>query len=246
MIFFKLFYNKNIYKQIVIFTLLFTSILILCSLYDSSTKNYYNVKENEKYRTAIITFIKDYDVSNILNDKRIVSINKDSDEYTLVFKRSLDVEEFRLAYKDQIQSFASQPFSDNNFNITNIILRCILIVCAVIMVILFFSFSVNFIYSIQKDISLLKLVGFSNRKIIFMLFLFIFLLYSLIYIFSVFISYIFLNVMKWLDVLSSVVFIDIFQLFIIYGIISFIILLSFLRIVYNIKKMSPIMLVSLD
>ena len=246
MIFFKLFYNKNIYKQIVIFTLLFTSILILCSLYDSSTKNYYNVKEDEKYRTAIITFIKDYDVSNILNDKRIININKDSDEYTLVFKRSLNVEEFRLAYKDQIQSFASQPFSDNNFNITNIMLRCVLIVCVVIMVILFFSFSVNFIYSIQKDISLLKLVGFSNRRIIFMLFLFIFLSYSLIYIFSIFISYIFLNAMKWLDILSSVVFIDIFQLFIIYGIISFIILLSFLKIVYNIKKMSPIMLVSLD
>lgn len=246
MIFFKLFYNKNIYKQIVIFTLLFTSILILCSLYDSSIKNYYNVKEDEKYRTAIITFIRDYDVSNILNDKRIISINKDSDEYTLVFKRSLDVEEFHLVYKDQIQSFASQPFSDNNFNITNIILRCVLIVCVVIMVILFFSFSINFIYSIQKDISLLKLVGFSNRRIIFMLFLFIFLLYSLIYIFSIFISYIFLNAMKWLDILSSVVFIDIFQLFIIYGIISFIILLSFLRIVYNIKKMSPIVLVSLD
>lgn len=246
MIFFKLFYNKNIYKQIVIFTLLFTSILILCSLYDSSIKNYYNVKEDEKYRTSIITFIKDYDVSNILNDKRIISINKDSEEYTLVFKKSLDVEKFHLVYKDQIQSFASQPFSDNNFNITNIILRCVLIVCVVIMVILFFSFSINFIYSIQKDISLLKLVGFSNRRIIFMLFLFIFLLYSLIYIFSIFISYIFLNAMKWLDILSSVVFIDIFQLFIIYGIISFIILLSFLRIVYNIKKMSPIMLVSLD
>ena len=246
MIFFKLFYNKNIYKQIVIFTLLFTSIFVFCSLYDSSTKNYYNVKEDEKYRTAIITFIKDYDVSNILNDKRIISINKDSEEYTLVFKRSLDVEEFHLVYKDQIQSFASQPFSDNNFNITNIILRCVLIVCVVVMIILFFSFSINFIYSIQKDISLLKLVGFSNRKIIFMLFLFIFLLYSLIYIFSVFISYIFLNAMKWLDILSSVVFIDIFQLFIIYGIISFIILLSFLKIVYNIKKMSPIMLVSLD
>ena len=246
MIFFKIFYNKNIYKQIVIFTLLFTSILILCSLYDSSTKNYYNAKEDEKYRTAIITFIKDYDVSNILNDKRIININKDSDEYTLVFKRSLNVEEFRLAYKDQIQSFASQPFSDNNFNITNIMLRCVLIACALIMIILFFSFSVNFIYSIQKDISLLKLVGFSNRRIIFMLFLFIFLLYSLIYIFSIFISYIFLNAMKWLDVLSSVVFIDILQLFMIYGIIIFIILLSFLRIVYNIKKMSPIMLVSLD
>ena len=246
MIFFKLFYNKNIYKQIVIFTLLFTSILILCSLYDSSIKNYYNVKEDEKYRTSIITFIKDYDVSNILNDKRIISINKDSEEYTLVFKKSLDVEEFHLVYKDQIQSFASQPFSDNNFNITNIILRCVLIVCVVVMIILFFSFSINFIYSIQKDISLLKLVGFSNRRIIFMLFLFIFLLYSLIYIFSIFISYIFLNAMKWLDILSSVVFIDIFQLFIIYGIISFIILLSFLKIVYNIKKMSPIMLGSLD
>lgn len=246
MIFFKLFYNKNIYKQIIIFTLLFTSILILCSLYDSSIKNYYNVKEDEKYRTAIITFIRDYDVSNILNDKRIISINKDNEEYTLVFKRNLDVEEFHLVHEDQIQSFASQPFSDNNFNITNIMLRCVLIVCVVIMVILFFSFSINFIYSIQKDISLLKLVGFSNRRIVFMLFLFIFLLYSLIYIFSVFISYIFLYAMKWLDILSSVVFIDIFQLFIIYGIISFIILLSFLRIVYNIKKMSPIMLVSLD
>lgn len=245
MIFFKLFYNKNIYKQIIVFTLLFISALVFCSLYNSSIKNYYSVKEDKKYRTAIITFVKEYDESIILNDKRIISINKDSDEYILVFKRSLDVEEFHLVYKDQIQSFASQPFSDNNFYITNIILRGILIVCIVIIVILIYNFLVNFIYSIQKDISLLKLIGFSNKRIIFMLVLFIFLLYSLIYLFSLFVSYIILNVMNKLNVMTVFAFVNIFQLFIIYGVISFIILLSFVRNFWNIKKMSPIMLVSL-
>lgn len=246
MIFFKLFYNKNIYKQIIVFTLLFISALVFCSLYNSSIKNYYSVKEDKKYRTAIIIFVKDYDESIILNDKRIVSVDKSGDEYILVFKRSLDVEEFHLVYKDQIQSFASQPFSDNNFYITNIILRDILIVCIVIIVILIYNFLVNFIYTIQKDISLLKLIGFSNKRIIFMLVLFIFLLYSLIYLFSLFVSYIILNVMNKLNVMTAFAFVNIFQLFIIYGVISFIILLSFVKIFWNIKKMSPIMLVSLD
>ena len=80
MIWLKVFYNKSIYKQIVVFTLLFSSILTFCCLYMSSIKNYQKEKVKEEYRTAIVTFKNDYDTNILSNNKKIISINKENNE----------------------------------------------------------------------------------------------------------------------------------------------------------------------
>ena len=244
MIWLKVFYNKSIYKQIVVFTLLFSSILTFCCLYMSSIKNYQKEKEKEEYRTAIVTFKNDYDINTLSNDKKIISINKENNEYILIFEKSYNVEEFHQSYKNEIIVFSTQPFNDNNFHTINVVLKGVLIICIVLIIILIFNFSLNFIYSVEKDVALLKLIGFSNKKIVIILTSLLYLLYSLTYIFSIFVSKVFLIIIDKLKILSNTDFINFSGVLLIYGVAIFIIILSFSRIIFKIKKTSPIMLAS--
>ena len=113
-----------------------------------------------------------------------------------------------------------------------------------LIIILIFNFSLNFIYSVEKDVALLKLIGFSNKKIVIILTSLLYLLYSLTYIFSIFVSKIFLIIIDKSKILSNTDFINFSELLLIYGVVSFIIILSFSRIIFKIKKTSPIMLAS--
>lgn len=244
MIWLKVFYNKSIYKQIIVFTLLFSSVLIFCCLYMSSIKNYQKEKEKEEYRTAIVTFKNDYDTNTLSNNKKIISINKENNEYILIFKESYNVEEFHQSYKNEITVFSTQPFNDNNFHTINVVLKGVLIICIVLIIILIFYFSLNFIYSVEKDVALLKLIGFSDKKIVIILTSLLYLLYSLTYIFSIFVSKVFLIIIDKLKILSNTDFINFSGVLLIYGVASFIIILSFSRIIFKIKKTSPIMLAS--
>ena len=190
------------------------------------------------------SFKNDYDTNTLSNNKKIISINKENNEYILIFKKSYNVEEFHQSYKNEITVFSTQPFNDNNFHTINVVLKGALIICIVLIIILIFNFSLNFIYSVEKDVALLKLIGFSNKKIVIILTSLLYLLYSLTYIFSIFVSKIFLIIIDKLKILPNTDFINFSELLLIYGVVSFIIILSFSRIIFKIKKTSPIMLAS--
>lgn len=238
MIHLKAIMNKSNIKQIIIFFLLFVSIIIFICLFKNTSDIYLKEKEKEDYRTIYITIKPFVNKEEILNDDMIEKYLNEENEYIIVLKSSNNVDNFKLKYNNMINRFASQSFNDSSYKISKTIISIILSISIIIMTILIFVFSINYIYNIEKDIALYKLIGYSNNKIIKLFIIYMLLLYFVIYIISIIISFI---ITKYI---ITIAFISVLEILILYLFVIIIVLISFIRIIKRIKKISPIELIN--
>lgn len=238
MIHLKAFINKSNIKQIIVFFLLFTTIIIFICLLKNIKISYTKEKESKEYRTTYITFIENYNPENILNDFKIEKYLYEDDIYVVLFKQTSYIKEFKTENNSIINTFASQNFNDTNIIISKTIINILLSISIIIMSTLIFLFSMNYIYNIEKDVALYKLLGYSNNKIIELLITYMLLLYLTIYLISTITS---LLITKYI---IKITFINTFETILIYIVISLIVLISFIRIINKVKKISPITLIS--
>lgn len=238
MIHLKAFINKSNIKQIIVFFLLFTTIIIFICLLKNIKISYTKEKESKEYRTTYITFIENYNPENILNDFKIEKYLYEGDIYVVLFKQTSYIKEFKTKNNSIINTFASQNFNDTNIIISKTIINILLSISIIIMSTLIFLFSMNYIYNIEKDVALYKLLGYSNNKIIKLLIIYMLLLYLTIYLISTITS---LLITKYI---IKITFINTFETILIYIVISLIVFISFIRIINKVKKISPITLIS--
>ena len=98
MIHLKAIMNKSNIKQIIIFFLLFVSIIIFICLFKNTSDTYLKEKEKEDYRTIYITIKPFVNKEEILNDDMIEKYLNEENEYIIVLKSSNNVDNFKLKY----------------------------------------------------------------------------------------------------------------------------------------------------
>ena len=255
MLIIKSYFHNNIIKYGIVLGLLFFTILFLINF--SFTIDYQiDLKKNsEFYRTVRFSFKDDYNLEMInLNEYEIEDIINEmsSDEIDIIFKNYNDAMRFKDNNKDLFKTVYISNFDmNNNYKVTKNVTNGLIIICLLIILILIFLFSINIIYNIEKDISLYKLLGFNDKYIILITLFFIILYYLLLYVISILIYFIFskILILKEMVIIKDIKFMNLLSyryLLYVWIFISVITFLSFIRIIYKIKKNSPINLVNFN
>jgi len=253
MLIIKSYFHNNIVKYGIVLGLLFFTILFLINF--SLTIDYQiDLKKNsEFYRTVRFSFKNNYNLELInMNEYEIEDIinNMGSDEIDIIFKNYKDAMRFKDNNKDLFKTVYISDFDmNNNYKMTKNVTKGLIIICLIIILILIFLFSINIIYNIEKDISLYKLLGFNNKYIILITLFFIILYYLLLYAISILIYFIIskILILKGIIIIKDIKFMNLLSynyLLYIWIFINTIMLLSFIRIIYKIKKNSPINLIN--
>ena len=253
MLIIKSYFHNNIVKYGIVLGLLFFTILFLINF--SLTIDYQiDLKKNsEFYRTVRFSFKNNYNLELInMNEYEIEDIinNMGSDEIDIIFKNYKDAMRFKGNNKDLFKTVYISDFDmNNNYKMTKNVTKGLIIICLIIILILIFLFSINIIYNIEKDISLYKLLGFNNKYIILITLFFIILYYLLLYAISILIYFIIskILILKGIIIIKDIKFMNLLSynyLLYIWIFINTITLLSFIRIIYKIKKNNPINLIN--
>lgn len=253
MLIIKSYFHNNIIKYGIVLGLLFFSILFLIN-FNLTTDYQVELKKNsEFYRTVRFSFkdninletinINDYEIEDIIN-------NMDSDEIDIIFKNYKEAIKFKENNKESFKTLYTSDFDMNNtYKVTQNVTKGLIFLCLIIIIILIFLFSINIIYNFEKDISLYKLLGFKDSYIISVTLIFIIIYYFLVYILAL-IIYIIIGKLLSINnvtIIKDIKFMNLLSctyLIYIWGFIIIVTLLSFIRIIYKIKKNNPINLVN--
>jgi len=242
--------NKNIIRYEVIFILLFSTIMVCNAFVKSVDKSLETEKSKEQYRTLLIED-KDIDKVKIIlkTNQDIIedySIDKLSNEIVVLFNTVEDLEKF--IEKNKFNGMTTQPFQDSNYMITRNIFNGILVVINILIFVLIIVFSINFIHNLEKDISLYKLIGYNDKKIIKYLLLGLYGFYLGTYLISIILSLILIKIIPMFDIefLKDITIVGLLNVkdYIIIGFeVILIVALSSINMVSKIKKVTPIKLI---
>lgn len=251
MIHLKACFNKNIIRYKIIFILLFSTIMICNAFVKSVDKSLETEKNKEQYRTLLIEDNDTNKVEIILkNNKDIIedySVDEMNNQVIVLFNNIDDLEKF--INKNEFNGITTQPFQDSNYMITRNIFNGILVVINILIFVLIIVFSINLIHNLEKDISLYKLIGYSDKKIIKYLLLGLYGFYLGTYLISIIISLSLLKIIPMfnIDFLKDITIIGLLNLkeYIIIGFeVILVVTLSSINIVSKIKKVTPIKLIN--
>ena len=242
--------NKNIIRYEVIFILLFSTIMVCNAFVKSVDKSLETEKSKEQYRTLLIED-KDIDkVKVILKTNQDIiedySIDELSNEIVVLFNTVEDLEKF--IEKNKFNGMTTQPFQDSNYMITRNIFNGILVVINILIFVLIIVFSINLIHNLEKDISLYKLIGYNDKKIIKYLLLGLYGFYLGTYLISIILSLILIKIIPMFDIefLKDITIVGLLNVkdYIIIGFeVILIVALSSINMVSKIKKVTPIKLI---
>lgn len=252
MIHFKACFHKSMKKYGVILSLLFILILVLINF--SMCIDFHINKEQNKevYKTIYVTPKEDWNIiKNLKENSRIIEeyYVEDSNLYSIKFINYKEAQKYALINTNNFSKISVATFDlDSTYGILKNVTKILIAFSGVVVLFLIFFFSINIIYNMEKDISLYKLIGYKNSKIIGLTLFSIYFFYFLLYILAIMIinvSY-YLFGLKGANIISNVSLLNLLDLkayLYIWGIISISIILSFLRIIFKIKNNSPIKLI---
>ena len=248
MINFKICFKKNLRKYIFIFVFLFLLSLFFCCLI-KSIDNKIIIEENKpQYRTIIIN-LGDYEniKKDIKSNEEIIEnyeYNVEKREISITFVSVNTLNDFLNKYEDNFISIIKENFSNSNYYIARNIFKTIMIISIILTTALMVIFSISFIYNLEKDIALYKLLGFSNKKILSLIFTFMYLLYITTYFSSIIIVNIGVKLINYfnISIIEKMNFIQlgVKEYLYMFAFFSIVDLLSFIRIIIKVKKISPI------
>ena len=159
----------------------------------------------------------------------------------------VDVEDENITVNSLIGNIESSTITETSRGLAmNIIYGATIII---LFIILFFS--LNILYNLEKDISLFKLLGFKNKKIILITLGLLYIYYFLMFLISILLAriiyFIFsLNSLKLILGVNNLYILNINNYILLWLIISIFIILSFIRVTYKVVKISPINLIKAE
>lgn len=242
MIYFKSLYNKQIFKYLLIFVILYSALLTFFNFVKYGNEKNEEIKNSESNRTVLIYNIED----NINIEKRIEKyknkilsqiFNSSTNEYSLVFDTISNKNNFMQENSDL--NYGSVILENNSYyKVTLTIFSILLIITIVFIILLIILFSTNLIYNIEENIALFKLIGFPQLKILTILLIMFIAYHVVLYFLSIIIFNFITNNIG--DI--SKIYININNYLMIGTFIIIAILISFLRVIYKVKKITPILL----
>lgn len=247
MIHLKACYNKSIIKYGIIILILFTATNVFLSLINSVNNSLEDEMNKPEYRTIIITDEHIEEIEKILNSNsnliEIKTLDKLNSQYNITFKNKDGMNEFVERYEEEFFKLSIFTFNNNSYVIARNIFWGITIICIILIYILVLIFSLNLIYNLEKDIALYKLLGFNENNIIKYLIITIYIYYLFIYLVSTVLS---MALLKVISQINQLPYITIFKTLsfkesiVTWLLINISLIFAGVRIVYKIKKISPI------
>ena len=253
MLYLKIFYQKSIRKYGVILVVLFTLILLLVNfskcidiqknmeedldIYKTLT---FVPKSNWNYLDSITkygNYIAEYDVDEEINTCYIK------------FKERENLKQYLEEYQENFSKLSIYDFSlDSKYNAIKIVTKWLIILSISIILFIILFFSLNILYNLEKDISLFKLLGFKNKKIILITLGLLYIYYFLMFLISILLTriiyYVFsLNSLKVILGVNNLYILNFNNYIFLWLIITIFIILSFIRVTYKVVKISPINLI---
>ena len=240
--------NINFIRYLIIISLLLILFFSICSL--STSIDNYIFKENNTLnnRTFVVELIDSNDSNKLYDIEYISYVNVLSDnEYEIIFDDYRDIDTFRSEYEGICNKIISYDSSTTDSSVLEFINYILIFFSYVIMVIVSIVILISFIdviLSYISNISLLKLMGYSNGVILRIVISFIFIMFNFIFLLSIIlfgiINIIINMILSAIDidfVLSLYIFNNVFSL---YVILLIVIVLVILFIIYRVRKISPI------
>lgn len=249
----KSFYNKNIIKYGIMFVLIFTVICILFSFYKNVNFSLKQELRKKEYNTIFIgdIDIKEENIEQILKKYNInikkIKYNNSTGQYEITFGNIDDLRNNLDIIKENFTNVHTYSLDVQNYEIARNIFAIVLIIIIILLFILIISFMMDFIFNLEKNIALYKLIGYSNKNIIRYLKFAIYTYFLILFIISIFISLIiFKTFFSKIIFLSFIKIVDILSLsdyFYIYIAINTALFIAFIRVTSRINNINPILLV---
>lgn len=256
MLYLKIFYQKNIRKYGLILIVLFTIILLLVN-FSKCIDIQKNMEEDlDIYKT--LTFVPksnwNYLDSITKYENYITEYDLDEESNTcyIKFRERENLKQYLDEYQKNFSKLSIYDFSlDSKYNAIKNVTKCLIILSISIILFIILFFSLNILYNLEKDISLFKLLGFKNKKIILITLSLLYIYYFLMFLISILLAriiyYVFsLNSLKVILGVNNLYILNINNYILLWLIISIFIILSFIRVTYKVIKISPINLIKAE
>lgn len=250
----KIFYKKEIRNYGVIILILFTLILLLVNFAKCIDFQKKEDEDSDIYKTLIMTPKEDWDYTEsfqIYKDNiEEYNINKETEECYIKFDSRDNLKKYLNEYEGKFSKISISDFSlDSKYNTIKNITLVLINVCVFIILFIILIFSINIVSNLEKDISLYKLLGFKNRSIIFKIISFIYIYYFIIFLLSILLTRIIYFIFKLESLknilgINNILILNVSNYVLIWLCISIFIVVSFIRVIYKIKKMTPIKLIN--
>lgn len=256
MLYLKIFYQKSIRKYGLILVVLFTLILLLVN-FSKCIDIQKNMEEDlDIYKT--LTFVPKSNwnyVDSITKYENYIAdydVDKESNTCYIKFKERENLKQYLDEYQKNFSKLSIYDFSlDSKYNAIKNVTKWLIILSISIILFIILFFSLNILYNLEKDISLFKLLGFKNKKIILITLGLLYIYYFLMFLISILLAriiyFIFsLNSLKLILGVNNLYILNINNYILLWLIISIFIILSFIRVTYKVIKISPINLIKAE
>lgn len=256
MLYLKIFYQKSIRKYGLILVVLFTLILLLVN-FSKCIDIQKNMEEDlDIYKT--LTFVPKSNwnyVDSITKYENYITeydLDEESNTCYVLFKERENLKQYLDEYQKNFSKLSIYDFSlDSKYNAIKNVTKCLIILSISIILFIILFFSLNILYNLEKDISLFKLLGFKNKKIILITLGLLYIYYFLMFLISILLAriiyFIFsLNSLKLILGVNNLYILNINNYILLWLIISIFIILSFIRVTYKVIKISPINLIKAE
>ena len=179
-------------------------------------------------------------------------LDEESNTCYIKFKERENLKQYLEEYQENISKLSIYDFSlDSKYNAIKSVTKWLIILSISIILFIILFFSLNILYNLEKDISLFKLLGFKNKKIILITLGLLYIYYFLMFLISILLTrivyYVFsLNSLKVILGVNNLYILNINNYILLWLIISIFIILSFIRVTYKVIKISPINLIKAE
>lgn len=246
-IIFKIFFkNENIFKYMILFTILLCSFFIINILNNTISNVIFEKNNSFNNRKITIVLNKKNYIKKIKSLNYIEEIKKIDDyEYDIIFNDFRDVDTFTKSYSSFFTKVTYYGDSSENKSVLsylNTILKIssyiVIIILFIILIVCIFESFLDFI----PDLSLFKLIGMTNRLLSKLIFIFFLCLFSLTFWLIYFIFSILVFLINTLFKIKSFIIINISfcNLLILYLLIVISIVIIVLILYKKLKKISPV------
>lgn len=195
--------KKKILKYSLIIFITLLTITIFASILEYQ-KNLINKEYNkEEYRKIIIT-LKENNM-DFLNSFTIEDVNRIDDlQYEIIFYTKDTKDDFIKSVKSirNITTIETKSIPQS-FETNTIAFKIMITFLSVSIILLILVFSINYIYLIEKDLSLYKLLGFNKKRIVCLLLLFLTMVSTLLYLLANVLTFIGYRILNKIDILTN-------------------------------------------
>lgn len=190
-------FKKNIKRRFIVSIILFSLLFLLFNIRNTISGIIYDKLNIDDNKMINIVLNNEEDITIIKDISYIDNIFENGDEYVIIFKEYNDIDRFKEEYGDYLTKLSINYVDTSevkDFEVVNLLLLIVIVITLISLFILTIFNMIETVLEEKEEIALYKLMGYKNKRICFMLFYVLLISYSLIYLISIIINLISVNI----------------------------------------------------